>query len=147
MGNICRSPAAEIIFHKMVSDAHLENAFTIDSAGTYGGHAGAAPDPRMQEILKERGYKIFGKSRKVTTDDLEKFDLILAMDRENYADLKHLDASGNARHKIKLMTKYCTLHKNAEDVPDPYHGGKDGFVKVAVLLEDACAGLLKILTP
>ena len=66
MGNICRSPAAEIVFRKQVEDAGLKDAIDIDSAGTIGYHAGKGPDPRMADTLRRRGYPIAGRSRQVT---------------------------------------------------------------------------------
>ena len=77
MGNICRSPAAEIVFRELVEDAGLAGEIHIDSAGTIGYHAGKGPDPRMAATLKSRGYTIAGRSRQVRPDDLEDFDLLL----------------------------------------------------------------------
>jgi protein-tyrosine phosphatase len=142
MGNICRSPAAEIIFRKQVDEAGLSEAIEIDSAGTIGFHAGKGPDPRMADTLRRRGYPIAGRSRQVTTQDLAEFDLILAADSENLADLRRLDRASAFRNKIRLLVDYC-LEKEADHVPDPYYGGQQGFEDVADLVEDACAGLLQ----
>lgn len=142
MGNICRSPAAEIIFRQQVDEAGLSEAIAIDSAGTIGFHAGKGPDPRMADTLRRRGYAIAGRSRQVTTRDLAEFDLILAADSENLADLRRLDRDGLHRAKIRLLVDYC-VEKEATHVPDPYYGGQQGFEEVADLVEDACAGLLE----
>ncbi len=141
MGNICRSPAAEIVFRKLVADAGLADAIEIDSAGTIGYHAGKGPDPRMADTLRGRGYPISGRSRQVAAADLRDFDLILAADRENLADLQRLDPAGRQRDKIRLLVDYC-VDQEADHVPDPYYGGQRGFEEVADLVEDACAGLL-----
>ncbi len=146
MGNICRSPAAEIVFRKMVEEAGLAAAIHIDSAGTIGYHAGKGPDPRMAATLKARGYAIAGRSRQVCPDDLDDFDLLLAADGENLADLRHLDRSGARHGKIRLLVEYCR-EKEASHVPDPYYGGQRGFDEVVELVEDACAGLLAELRP
>lgn len=142
MGNICRSPAAEIIFRKQVAEAGLADAIDIDSAGTIGYHAGKGPDPRMADTLRRRGYPVAGRSRQVTADDLAGFDLILAADQENLADLRRLDRESTHRHKIRLLVDYC-VDKEANHVPDPYYGGQRGFEEVADLVEDACGGLLE----
>ncbi|MCW1923318.1 low molecular weight phosphotyrosine protein phosphatase [Luteolibacter arcticus] len=141
MGNICRSPAAEIVFRQQVDAAGLNEAIHIDSAGTIGYHAGKGPDPRMADTLRRRGYVIAGRSRQVTTDDLRDFDLLLVADEENLADLHRLDRSGAHREKIRLLVDYC-IEKEASHVPDPYYGGQHGFEEVADLVEDACQGLL-----
>lgn len=142
MGNICRSPAAEIIFRKQVGDAGLDEAIDIDSAGTIGYHAGKGPDPRMADTLRRRGYPIAGRARQVTAADLAEFDLVLAADEENLADLRRIDREGLHRAKIRLLVDSC-VEKEATHVPDPYYGGQQGFEEVADLVEDACAGLLE----
>jgi protein-tyrosine phosphatase len=142
MGNICRSPAAEIVFRKQVGDAGLDDAIHIDSAGTIGYHAGKGPDPRMADTLRRRGYPIAGRARQVTARDLAEFDLVLAADEENLADLRRLDREALHRDKIRLLVDYC-VEKEATRVPDPYYGGQKGFEEVADLVEDACAGLLE----
>lgn len=142
MGNICRSPAGEIIFRKKVEEAGLEDRIRIDSAGTIGYHAGNPPDPRMSETLRGRGYHISGNSRQIQAKDLDEFDLILVADRENLADVRSLVPRGSDLGHVKLLTDYCTEH-DADHVPDPYYGGPSGFEKVADLVEDACEGLLR----
>ncbi|MCW1887664.1 low molecular weight phosphotyrosine protein phosphatase [Luteolibacter flavescens] len=141
MGNICRSPAAEIVFRKQVDEEGLTDAIHIDSAGTIGYHAGKGPDPRMADTLRRRGYEITGRSRQVTSEDLRDFDLVLAADEDNLKDLRRLDRAGTYRGKIRLLVEYC-VEKEASHVPDPYYGGQRGFEEVADLVEDACQGLL-----
>ena len=145
MGNICRSPAAEIVFRKLVADADRLADFEIDSAGTIGFHTGNPPDPRMAETLRRRGYPVAGRSRQIKPADLQRFDLILCADRENLTDVRDLDFEKNYREKIRLLTDFCRRHE-ATKVPDPYYGGPEGFEHVADLVEDACAGLLDHLT-
>jgi len=141
MGNICRSPAAEVIFHSMVEEAGLGVEVEVDSAGTIGYHAGNPPDYRMRAVLEKRGYRVFGKSRKVTKEDLDDFDLILAMDEENLADLKSLDKNGVHSNKIQEFVSYLKGMSSSR-IPDPYYGGQDGFERVIDLLEDGCSVLL-----
>ncbi|MEP4079680.1 low molecular weight protein-tyrosine-phosphatase [Haloferula sp.] len=141
MGNICRSPAAEIVFRKLVDDEDLNGQIEIDSAGTIGYHAGNPPDARMSAALKRRGYEITGQSRQVKQPDLEDFSLILVADDDNLHDVIRLDPNQQYRDKIKLLTDFCVDH-SADYVPDPYYGGDQGFEEVADLVEDACGGLL-----
>ena len=146
MGNICRSPAAEIVFRKQVAEARRSADFSIDSAGTIGIHAGKGPDARMAATLKSRGYTIAGKSRQIRASDLDAFDLILVMDEDNLADVRALDRRHLHHDRIHLFTDYCTEHE-ANEVPDPYYGGQAGFEKVVDLVEDAAAGLLASVKP
>jgi protein-tyrosine phosphatase len=142
MGNICRSPAAEIVFRHEVDHAGLSDRIPIDSAGTIGYHRGKGPDPRMSATLQARGYAIAGRARQVTAADLDRFDLILVADEENLRDVRALDHSGARRAKIRLLVEFCESHQ-APRVPDPYYGGQRGFEEVADLVEDAARGLLK----
>lgn len=145
MGNICRSPAAEIVFRQLVTEAGLTDAFEIDSAGTIGYHAGHLPDRRMGATLAARGYKIAGSARRIVRDDLDRFDHILVADLENLGDVRDLDPSGATHAKVRLLTSHCR-QLAADHVPDPYYGGQAGFERVADLVEDACRGLLDSLT-
>ncbi|KAL6858727.1 hypothetical protein ACP4OV_017729 [Aristida adscensionis] len=149
LGNICRSPAAEAVFRNLVSKRGLDTKFHIDSAGTIGYHEGNKADSRMRSASKKRGVEVTSISRPIKPSDFRDFDLILAMDRQNYEDI--LNAFERWRHKeplpdsapnkVKLMCSYCKRHTESE-VPDPYYGGPQGFEKVLDLLEDACESLL-----
>jgi protein-tyrosine phosphatase len=142
LGNICRSPAAEIIFRKQVAEAGLAEQFEIDSAGTIGHHAGAPPDPRMSESLRQRGFKVEGSARQIQPDDLVSFDLIVTMDESNLSDVKNLDQTANQHHKIRPFVGFCRHHDDLR-VPDPYYGGQRGFDHVIRMLEDGCEGILE----
>lgn len=146
MGNICRSPAAEIVLRKLAADTHRSHDFEIDSAGTIGYHKGAPPDPRMAGTLERNGYPVTGRSRKVGVQDLERFDLILAMDEDNLASLHRLDPDGLHTRKIRLFVEFCSKNNDVR-VPDPYYGGQRGFNYVLQLLEDGCSGILTFLAP
>lgn len=146
LGNICRSPAAEIIFQKMVTDAGLATHFEIDSAGVIGHHQGSAPDSRMAKSLEQQGFTIQGQARKITATDLKEFDLIITMDESNLADVKRLDPSGELHHKIRPFVSFCSSHDDPR-VPDPYYGGQRGFDHVIEMLKDGCEGILKSLPP
>lgn len=141
LGNICRSPAADGIMHKMVAAEGLKAIVTIDSAGTYGGHAGSLPDQRMIQHARKRGYTLTHRSRKVTRQDFDNFDLLIGMDDNNVRDLNHLATTIDEVDKIRRMTDFCT-RTEAHYVPDPYYEGAAGFEHVLDILEDACEGLL-----
>ncbi len=116
-----------------------------DSAGTSNYHIGAPPDRRMAAAASQRRIALTGQARQFTQTDFATFDLILAMDQENLANICALDPRGDYKHKIRLMCEFCTRH-TLREVPDPYYGGADGFNHVIDLLEDACAGLLAYMT-
>lgn len=139
MGNICRSPSAEAVFrHKMKAQGL---ALKVDSAGTLGAHAKEKPDHRAQKAGIARGYSFDGiKARKVTVQDFNDFDLILAMDHDNIEELKKV-APPATQDKIHLMLDFATGHEE-EQVPDPYYGGAKGFDYVLDLVEAASDGLL-----
>jgi protein-tyrosine phosphatase len=139
MGNICRSPSAEAVFRKK---AELQGVtLKIDSAGTLGAHAREKPDHRAQKVGVERGYSFDGiKARKVTAQDFENFDLILAMDKANLEDLLKI-APVHLHHKVMLFLEFAENFEETE-VPDPYYGGANGFRYVLDLIEDASDGLL-----
>ena len=141
LGNICRSPSAENIMNYLIQEAGLADKIICDSAGTSGYHVGASPDRRMNGAAIKRGIELQGSSRKLTPSDLQRFDLILAMDRENYQDILYLDREGKYEDKIRMICDFAT-QKTDKEVPDPYYGGQDGFDYVIDLLFDACAGLL-----
>lgn len=145
MGNICRSPAAEIIFRDLVQKADRHKEFLIDSAGTIGLHQGNPPDARMRRHLAQKGYQVFGSSRKIVANDLATFDLILVMDEANERDVKSLDPHGHYQSKIRRLTDFSNQHQMNE-VPDPYYGGEEGFAQVVELIEDSCSGLLRSLS-
>jgi len=143
-GNICRSPTAEAIFRKLAADAGMAVAVTADSAGTHGYHVGEPPDPRAQEAAAKRGYDLSAlRARRFEQADFQRFDLILAMDRDHYSILSNM-ARHSAGHKLKLMMSYARRFAD-EEVPDPYYGGSQGFERVLDMLEDAARGLLESL--
>ena len=141
MGNICRSPAAECIFRRFVKRAGLSEVIECDSAGTIDYHQGQPPDPRMRQAGDSRGFVIDGRARAAEEEDLASFDLILAMDRENLADLKSLDRQGWYGNKIRLFCRFASGFSEQE-VPDPYYGGPAGFEQALDILEDGCEGVL-----
>lgn len=141
LGNICRSPAGEGIFKKMVKEQGLEDYITVDSAGTSGYHDGELPDPRMRQHGARRGYKFDSLSRRFTAGDFYDFDIILAMDDSNYHNILRLAPDLESERKVYRMVEFSKKYSH-DHVPDPYYSGADGFELVLDLLEDACEGLL-----
>ncbi|NER22373.1 MAG: low molecular weight phosphotyrosine protein phosphatase [Symploca sp. SIO1B1] len=142
LGNICRSPSAENIMNHLIEEAGLSDSIVCDSAGTSSYHIGSSPDRRMAAAAKNRGIILKGQARQFQQSDFEAFDLILAMDRDNYQDILFLDSQGKYQDRVKLICDFASHHQERE-VPDPYYGGTEGFNKVIDLLLDACEGLLQ----
>jgi protein-tyrosine phosphatase len=141
LGNICRSPAAENIMNHLIEQAGLTGQITCDSAGTSSYHIGSPPDRRMSAAANQRGIPMQGQARQFTAADFAEFDLVLAMDRDNYAGIRALDRANQYSDKVRMMCDFCT-HHSLREVPDPYYGGSEGFNQVIDLLMDACMGLL-----
>ncbi len=142
MGNICRSPTAEGVFRHIVNEHKLQKRVITDSAGTHAYHVGEPPDRRAQTTAKNRGIDISDLSaRRVTVSDFNKFDYVLAMDRDNYAILGELCPPGLEK-KLSLFLDFAPSVKVSE-VPDPYYGGGKGFEVVFDMVEQASHGLLQ----
>lgn len=142
MGNICRSPSGENVMRHLLKEDGALSEIELDSAGTIGMHTGNPPDSRMTKAATARGIEMLGQARQVQAKDLEEFDLILAMDRDNFVDLQSLATKPEHSKKIRLFCEFCTEHTQ-EEVPDPYYGGEAGFELVLDLLEDGCAEILR----
>ncbi|SFX65422.1 low molecular weight protein-tyrosine-phosphatase [Marinospirillum alkaliphilum] len=141
LGNICRSPTAEGVFRSLVETAGLQDRIHIDSAGTGDWHVGKAPDARMQKAALDRGYDLSAqRARQVEAGDLDRFDYILPMDRQNQAALEDLVTELEQLDKIRLLLSYNP--SAISEVPDPYYGGEAGFHQVIDLVESACKRLL-----
>lgn len=142
LGNICRSPSAENIMNHLIEQAGLSEHILCDSAGTSSYHIGSPPDRRMSAAAATKlGIKLRGRARQFQKSDFQDFDLILAMDQENYENILALDQTKQYQQKVHLMCEFCSRH-TLKDVPDPYYGGQEGFNQVIDLLIDACEGLL-----
>ena len=141
MGNICRSPTAHGVFRHKVLQAGLGEMVRVDSAGTHNYHPGSVPDERSQAHALKRGYQLGDlRARQITPIDFESHHLILTMDCDNLALVQHQCPPQHQR-KVKRFTEFCVRHQ-AQEVPDPYYGGAQGFEHVLDLVEDASDGLL-----
>jgi protein-tyrosine phosphatase len=141
MGNICRSPTAEGVFRKLLAEQAPELDVQIDSAGTHGYHAGAPPDPRACRAAERRGVDLRQlRARRVTAEDFEHFELVLAMDEQNREFLLEL-CPAEYHSRVRLLLEFAP-HLERREVPDPYYGGSTGFEHVLDLVEQSAAGLL-----
>ena len=142
MGNICRSPTAEGVLRCFIKNNNLGDKVEVDSAGTHGYHVGEAPDSRTQRAAAVRGYNLSQlRARKVARQDLDYFDLILAMDKSNLDNLRRL-ATPEQQERIKLFMDYARSFDD-DEVPDPYYGLGHGFDLVLDMVEDASLGLIE----
>lgn len=141
LGNICRSPTAEAVLRELAAREAPELRLEVDSAGTAAYHVGQPPDPRTRAAAARRGYDLSTlRARTVEPADFERFDLILAMDRDNLTALQRR-APSHAHQRLHLFLEFSP-DAAPEDVPDPYYGGPNGFEEVLDLVEAATRGLL-----
>lgn len=145
LGNICRSPTAEGIFQHLIDEAGLSNFFEIDSAGTSAYHIGESANSKSQHTANKYGITLHSKARQFNTSDLEDFDLVLAMDNENFNNVQQM-ANEHHLSKVGHMRDFDPDPGNRE-VPDPYHGGAEGFENVFQIVKRSCQQLLDELRP
>ncbi|MDT8997835.1 low molecular weight protein-tyrosine-phosphatase [Paucibacter sp. APW11] len=139
-GNICRSPTAEAVLRQQLKALGLQDRVQVDSAGIEGWHAGEAPDPRSQLHARSRGYELAAqRARPLTTQDFERFDLLLAMDECHLRAMRQRCPPA-LQHKLGLLLEHAR-QTGLRDVPDPYYGGPEGFEQVLDLVEAACEPL------
>ncbi len=140
MGNICRSPTAEGVFRKVVTEMAPQLIVQVDSAGTHAYHTGEPPDPRAQRAALRRGIDISEqRARKVRAEDFHVFDYVLAMDEVNFEVLVQQSPEELA-DRVRLFLDFAPA-LGRRDVPDPYYGGAVGFEYVLDLVEEAARGL------
>ena len=144
LGNICRSPTAEAVMRARVAAAGLGDEVTVESAGTGSWHIGEPSDRRAIGEARRRGIAMDGRAQQFTAGDFARFDLVLAMDRRNAADLRGIAPTREDAAKVRLLREFDPGAPAGDlDVPDPYFGGADGFEDVFDMVERACAGLLQ----
>ena len=145
LGNIVRSPLAENLFLHLAEQQGVAHKYQADSAGTSSWHIGESPDTRMRRVAARHGLSYSGRARQFQESDLDRFDLVLAMDRNNYAELLRQARSDQQRKKIRLLREFDPLGGPRAEVPDPYYGGLDGFEETYQVVERSCRGLLDAL--
>jgi protein-tyrosine phosphatase len=141
MGNICRSPTAEVVLRTIARRDAPELALEIDSAGTHDYHVGEPADPRAVAAARRRGYDLAPlRARQLDARDFERFDLLLAMDRRNVRDALAI-APVHGRERLRLLLDFVP-DADTRDVPDPYYGGEAGFEHVLDLVEAAAQAIV-----
>ncbi|MCE5315852.1 MAG: low molecular weight phosphotyrosine protein phosphatase [Parachlamydia sp.] len=141
LGNICRSPAAEGVLRHLAAQDPQFAGIHIESCGLGDWHIGQLPDLRMREVAKTRGLTLSSRAQRFRPSFFERFDYILAADRDVLNDLYQFARTSEQKTIIHLMTAFATNFKD-EDVPDPYYSGDAGFELVLDMLEESCTGLL-----
>ncbi len=135
LGNICRSPLAEGIMQRKIQERGLD--WEVDSAGTGHWHQGEGPDPRSVYTANQYGMDIsHQRARQLQSADLDKYDLILAMDHSNYQDILRMAFEEEQKKKVRMILDFAYPGEE-RSVPDPYWDD-DGFDKVYHMLEEAC---------
>lgn len=139
LGNICRSPLAEGILSLKGKHLNLE----VDSAGTAAYHIGKQPDIRSIEIANKYTIDLNQqRARQFSRADFDKFDIIYAMDTNNYAHLISLASTETERNKIRMILNEINP-KAYQSVPDPYYGGENGFQDIYNILDKACNKIIQ----
>lgn len=146
LGNICRSPLAEGVFRHLAEEAGLSDRFSVDSAGTGAWHVGEPADGRAALVATRNGVQLRSRARQVVPDDLETFDVVVAMDRDNLRHLERMAAGVPDAATLHLLRDYDPEDPGG-DVPDPYYGGPSGFENVYQIVRRSCERLLDHLTP
>lgn len=140
LGNICRSPLAEGVAGHVAHARGVSDRFVFDSAGTSGEHDGEAPHPGSVRVARERGIDICGqRSRRITRADLDRFDVIVAMDRSNRRNVERL---GGFPAERLLLQRDFEQQADVPDVPDPWSYGAEAYRAVYDILVRSMPGLL-----
>lgn len=145
LGNICRSPTAEGVMRHKLREAGLGEDVDVESAGTGGWHVGHPPDERASAAAAARGIALESRAQRFERSHFDDFDLILAMDRQNLADVRAIAPHAAAAGRLHLLREFDPLAVAEDDleVPDPYYGGEAGFEDVLDMVERACDGLIE----
>ena len=143
LGNICRSPLGEGVLAHRLEEEDLSNRVRVDSAGTGAWHQGEPPDPRSTEVAIRHGITLRGRARRVSAEDFHEFDYILAMDRTNLEDLRHLESQGEGGALLTLFREFDPQQDGDLDVPDPYYGGPDGFDLMFDMVDRTCTAFVE----
>ncbi|XP_053565713.1 low molecular weight phosphotyrosine protein phosphatase isoform X2 [Bombina bombina] len=142
LGNICRSPIAEAVFRKLVTDEGILNQWAIDSAATSDWNVGCSPDSRALNCLKTHGTETTHKAQQITKDDFLSYDYILCMDESNLRDLKRkCNGVKNCKAQIELLGSYDPQKKLI--IEDPYYGHDEDFETVYQQCVRCCKSFLE----
>lgn len=145
LGNICRSPAAEGVMKKLLSERKLSDRLDVDSAGTSSFHIGEPADRRMRDAAARRGIELTSRARMIHRRDFTEFNLLIAMDKKNRLELQSYPEAASAQ--VCLLSDFLD-ESWPREVPDPYYGGDEGFGMVLDMLAAACPMILdRLLAP
>ena len=148
LGNICRSPMADVVLSARVEEAGLAALVEVASCGTGGWHVGDPMDPRAAATLTGAGYDASRhRARQFDTTWLDDNDLVLAMDRSNLADVVSTSSTtdpASATDRVRLFRDFDPVDTGGE-VPDPYYGGHAGFEEVLTMVERTAAAIVALL--
>ena len=138
LGNICRSPIGEVVLTEKISRAGLDDRVEVVSAGTGDWHVGEPMDRRAAAVLAAHGYDPSAhRASQFEAHWHDEYDLVLAMDESNHADLRDLTEGETSR--LRMFRDFDPRATEADrDVPDPYYGGDDGFSHVLATVERTC---------
>ena len=142
LGNICRSPTAEAVMRHLVEEEGLADRVAVESAGTGDWHVGDPRDRRSRAVGAARGIPLEGTAQQFTSEDFDRFEHVLAMDRSNRDELMRLARDQKDKAKVRLLRSFDPKAPRDAEVPDPYYGGPRGFEDVFDMCEAACRGLI-----
>lgn len=138
LGNICRSPVAQVVLEAKVAEAGLADRVEVVSSGTANWHTGKPMDPRSAETLTDAGYDASRhRAQQFRPDWHDTCDLVLVMDRSNHTDVGESD-------RVHLFRDFDPVDPGGE-VPDPYYGGEEGFTEVLAMVERTADHLVTLL--
>jgi protein-tyrosine phosphatase len=147
LGNICRSPMADVVLTAHIASGGLAQDVQVESFGTGDWHVGHPMDPRAAATLRSAGYDGAGhRARQIAAGQLGTFDLILAMDHQNLAELRQMSPAPTT--SLRLFRDFDPddtagrVDASASDVPDPYYGGAGGFEEVLEIVERTATELV-----
>lgn len=121
LGNICRSPMAEMMFKQYIVAEHLEAEISVGSLATCSFetgnpiHLGAAKELATHQIPCETH-----EAGKITATDFQEADWIIGMDFQNVATLNRLAPDATAKKKVHLAAEVLPDNQTFE-IEDPWY--------------------------
>lgn len=147
LGNICRSPMADVVLNERLAETGLADRVEVVSAGTGSWHVGGPMDRRAATVLRGHGYDASRhRAQQFDPSWHDEYDLILAMDADNLADVTATGVPDVAEQRVRMFRDFDPRAQDGDrDVPDPYFGGADGFDMVLAMVERSAEGLVRAL--
>lgn len=138
LGNICRSPAGEAALREAASEAGI--GVEVDSAGLGPWHVGQPPHPQVVAAGHRASLPIRGEGRQIRQrSDLEGWDLVLAMDRSNLAELHRL--APDLSNRIHLFRSFDAAADH-DEVPDPYGRSDPAYDETVRIVRSGARGIV-----